>query len=33
MVVLEATHEKTLELVPLKELIKFAFKGNLSENE
>jgi uncharacterized protein (DUF2237 family) len=27
MVILEATHEKTLEFVPLQELIKFAFKG------
>lgn len=26
LVVLEATHEKTLELVPLEELVKFAFK-------
>lgn len=26
-VVLEATHEKTLELIPLDDLIKFAYKG------
>jgi uncharacterized protein len=26
LVVLEATHEKTLELVPLEELVKFAYR-------
>lgn len=30
-VVLEATHEKTLEYIPLKELVKFAFKGSIQE--
>jgi len=33
LVVLEATHEKTLDIVPLNELVKFAFKGNLHQNE
>jgi hypothetical protein len=32
-VVLEATHEKTLDYVPLDQLIKFAFKGDINENE
>lgn len=32
-VVLEATHEKTLDYVPLDQLVKFAFKGNLNESE
>jgi uncharacterized protein (DUF2237 family) len=27
LVVLEATHEKTLEFIPLDELVKFAFKS------
>lgn len=27
MLVLEATHEKTLEFVPLKELVQFAYKA------
>ncbi len=31
-VVLEATHEKTLELIPLTELVKFAYKSNQAEN-
>lgn len=29
LVVLEATHEKTLEFVPLEELVKFAWKSEL----
>lgn len=33
LVVLEATHEKTLDLVPLNELVKFAYKNGLSEKE
>ena len=33
LVVLEATHEKTLEFVPLEQLIKYAFRDNLLENE
>lgn len=28
LVLLEATHEKTLDLVPLEELVKFAFKSS-----
>ncbi len=28
LVVLEATHEKTLDLIPLDELVKFAFKNS-----
>jgi uncharacterized protein (DUF2237 family) len=32
-VVLEATHEKTLDLVPLNELVKFAFKNSNGEDE
>ncbi|NVO19709.1 MAG: DUF2237 domain-containing protein [Bacteroidetes bacterium] len=28
-VVLEATHEKTLELVPLEELVKYAYKNEV----
>ena len=31
--VLEATHEKTLDFVPLNELVKFAYKNGLSEKE
>jgi uncharacterized protein (DUF2237 family) len=33
LVVLEATHEKTLDYVPLDELVKYAFKGKPHENE
>jgi uncharacterized protein (DUF2237 family) len=32
-VVLEATHEKTLDLIPLDELVKFAFKDIYTENK
>jgi hypothetical protein len=32
LVVLEATHEKTLDLVPLSELVKFAYKGSGQED-
>lgn len=31
-VVLEATHEKTLDLIPLGELVKFAYKDTFAEN-
>jgi uncharacterized protein (DUF2237 family) len=33
LVVLEATHEKTLDYVPLDELVKYAFKGKPHEND
>jgi uncharacterized protein len=32
-VVLEATHEKTLEYIPLAELVKFAYKNSGLENK
>ena len=32
-VVLEATHEKTLDLIPLNELVKYAYKSRVTESE